>query len=522
MAFGTGIAGYWKKIFGGHQLAAGIVLGGLIFLTGLVGMKDTSRDHFCVRCHVHPQADSTWQISTHYKNKSGVVIHCVQCHLPPGGWQLLKEKARLGIRDVYGYWFKDTDKIDWEEKSALYNAVTYTFDSACLHCHAELYSEDISAKGVEAHRHYDDNRDKVFCINCHKSVGHYAEQPVLLVQAADSLEAPRRPVRRDVGKFSAYTEKIPGTDVTFELLAIPGGSFRMGSPEDEACRRPDEGPVHEVTLSAFWIGETEVTWNEYQAYFDQMGVPARKDSTGGAEVDTTSLDATTGPTPKYGSSDIGGWSTAYSMTHYAATRYCEWLSEQTGKHYRLPTEAEWEYCARAGTDTPYFFSANPARLTGHSLRNRLFGTDDGVINRYIFFIRNSRAQVHNPYTNEPNPWGLYDMLGNVREFCRDYYSADAYWQGLEGAVPGLSLGPLVDPQGPPLGTEHVVRGGSYLSDPADCRAAARGRTHHDQWLVTDPHKPKSRWWYSDCMEVGFRVVRELDGEELPVSAGSLP
>ena len=495
------------------QLFAGIVLGIFIVFLGFAGLRYSSSDSFCGACHVHPQATSSWRLSTHYKNESGVVTHCSECHLPPGGIQHLKEKARLGIRDVIGAVFKDTDRIDWEERSALYHAVTYTFDSSCLRCHADLYSLGLSAKGVEAHRHYENTRDKIYCINCHKEVGHFHEKPVEVAAAAPVREKGRqRGMLPDTGELKNYTEVIPGTEVNFEMVAIPGGSFLMGSLESEPYREQEEGPVHEVSLSPFWIGETEVTWNEYKAYFEQMGVAAaRKDSVAGEAGDSVvSLDATTGPTPKYGSEDIGGWRAAYSMTHYAATKYCEWLSEVTGKKYRLPTEAEWEYCARAGTGTPYFFQGDPAELSGKSLINRLFGTNDTVINRYVLFRRNSGGEVQNPYTNEPNSWGLYNMLGNVKEFCLDFYAPDAYWRSYDNSGSTFSSGPVVDPVGPPVGKEHVVRGGSYLSDPADLRAGARGRTHHDQWLLTDPHTPKSQWWYSDCFEVGFRVVREFE------------
>jgi sulfatase modifying factor 1 len=512
MAIFSALSGFVKRTRARYQFLTGIILGIFIVVVGFAAVRYTSSDNFCGACHVHPQATSSWKLSTHYKNESGVVTHCSECHLPPGGFQHLKEKTRLGIRDVFGAVFKDTDRIDWEERSALYHAVTYTFDNSCLRCHADLYSLGLSAKGVEAHQHYDNTKDKIYCINCHKTVGHFQEAPVEIAEIALVSEKRKQQAGPlDTGEFKSYTEVIPGTDVTFEMVAIPGGTFLMGSPESEPYRQQDEGPVHEVRLSPFWIGETEVTWNEYKAYFDQMGVAASKDSVSGEAGDTVvSLDATTGPTPKYGSDDIGGWRAAYSMTHYAATRYCEWLSEVTGKKYRLPTEAEWEYCARAGTSTPYFFQGNPAKLTGKSLINRLFGMNDTIINRYVLFRRNSGGEAQNPYTNEANPWGLYNMLGNVKEFCLDFYAPDAYWRSYDNSGSTFSSTPVVNPLVPPVGKEHVVRGGSYLSDPADLRAAARGRTHHDQWLLTDPHTPKSKWWYSDCFEVGFRVVRELE------------
>lgn len=493
------------------QLLAGLLLGFLIVAGMSAGMHYTSTSRFCVSCHVHPRADSTWTMSSHYKNKSGVVVHCHECHLPPSGLYRVTEKARMGLRDVAGMIFKDTDKIDWDERAALYNARHYTYDSACMRCHADLYSLGLSQKGIEAHQHYEKTVGEVNCINCHKAVGHYREEAILV--ASDSLPQRERPMRRHSGEGSlrSYTETIPGTEVTFEMVAVPGGVFLMGSPEDEPFRNRDEGPRHEVSLSPFWIGETEVTWNEFQAYFNEMGRPAAKDTVSGYLADTSGVDGISGPTPKYGSLATGGWEAAYSMTHHAAMKYCEWLSDKTGKRYRLPTEAEWEYCARAGTSGPYFFDADPSRLTSKRLWNRLFGIEDGVINRYVFYDRNSRGQVQNPYTSEPNPWGLYDMLGNVKEFCLDYYAPDAYYRAYKGSV--LSTAPVVDPAGPLTGREHVVRGGSFLSDPVDCRVAARSRTDDDGWRVTDPNNPKSIWWYSDCMDVGFRVVRELDPEE---------
>ena len=104
---------------------------------------------------------------------------------------------------------------------------------------------------------------------------------------------------------------------------------------------------------------------------------------------------------------------------------------------------------------------------------------------------------------EPNPLGLVNMLGNVREFTMDWYAADAYQAGGPGS-------PLQDPRGPPSGEEHVVRGGSFKSDPADIRTAGRDFTRTDACLRTDPQIPKSIWWYSDCNDIGFRVVREVD------------
>lgn len=185
------------------------------------------------------------------------------------------------------------------------------------------------------------------------------------------------------------------------------------------------------------------------------------------------------------------------MTFYAANVYCKWLSKITGKKYRLPTEAEWEYACRAGTDGPYFFNGDPKKYTKNRLWNKVFGADTTTINSFVIYANNSHGRTQPFSAVHPNPFGLYNMLGNVREFCSDWYDAAAYAQY---------------PAVPQSGLEHVVRGGSFKSDAADIRCAARDLTHHDAWMMTDPQMPKSLWWYSDCDDVGFRVVCEFDGK----------
>jgi sulfatase modifying factor 1 len=191
------------------------------------------------------------------------------------------------------------------------------------------------------------------------------------------------------------------------------------------------------------------------------------------------------------------------MTHHAATKYCEWLSAVTGKKFRLPTEAEWEYACRAGTGTPYFFSADPRRFTSRRWLNRLLGVKTQPLAQFAWYREDSDVQTHPTETTRPNPWGLVNMLGNVREFCRDWYDPAAY-----ALLP--TDGEAVDPRGPAAGTEYVVRGGSFRTDAADLRCAARDHTRTEDWLLTDPQSPKSVWWYSDCTDVGFRVVREYE------------
>jgi formylglycine-generating enzyme required for sulfatase activity len=186
------------------------------------------------------------------------------------------------------------------------------------------------------------------------------------------------------------------------------------------------------------------------------------------------------------------------MTWHAANVYCRWLSNVTGKKYRLPTEAEWEYACRGGTETPYFFEGDPGRLSSEGFRRRIFRPDTSRVASHAIYSLNSSSRTGEPSVVKPNPFGLKNMSGNVREFCSDLYSANYYRTDTVS----------IDPAGPVKGTEHVIRGGSFMSDARDLRSAARDFTRTDNWLVTDPQMPKSIWWYSDCIDVGFRVVCE--------------
>jgi formylglycine-generating enzyme required for sulfatase activity len=304
-----------------------------------------------------------------------------------------------------------------------------------------------------------------------------------------------------VDKFESFTEKIPGTNVSFEMVALPGGTYNMGSPESEQLRKPDEGPLRKVSVSKFWIAKTEVTWDEYLAFFRATGSQGR---TEGQVIVKKNVDAISGATPPWGAPDQGwgkGSRPAITMSWHAASVYCQWLSKVTGKKYRLPTEAEWEYACRGGTETPYFFEGSPKNYTSEGFIKKIFGTDTAIIASKVVYKQNSLARTQEPSKVKGNPFGLLNMSGNVAEFCLDFYSADTYKADTVAAV---------DPRGPIKGYEHVIRGGSFKSDAKDVRSAARDFTKTKAWLVTDPQLPKSIWWYSDCIDVGFRVVLETD------------
>ena len=159
-----------------------------------------------------------------------------------------------------------------------------------------------------------------------------------------------------------YTNTIPGTSVRYAMIPIPPGEFRMGSPDSEPGRKPDEGPLHQVKVDAFWMGRCEVTWNEFELFMYPSTELKKKLAEGITLTGTNTPDAVARPSAPYVDLSFGMGKERYpaiSMTQHAANKYCEWLSAKTGHFYRLPTEAEWEYACRAGTTTAYSFGDDP-------------------------------------------------------------------------------------------------------------------------------------------------------------------
>ena len=292
-------------------------------------------------------------------------------------------------------------------------------------------------------------------------------------------------------EMKSYIETIPGSKVTFEMLPIPGGSFTMGSPESEPGHGSDEGPQHQVTIRPFWMQKIEVTWDEYDLFAFSQDL--KKDRQMKTPDNKTTADAITYPTPPYADESFGygkGRQPAISMTHHAAMEYCRWLSAKTGKTYRLPTEAEWEYACRAGSTTAYSFGDNPKSLS-----------------EYGWYTDNSDSAPHVGGKKRPNAWGLYDMHGNVAEWCLDEYSSNIYLTFKSGAP---AIGAVLLP------TERryprTVRGGSWDDAAGSLRSAAR-RASRKEWSKRDPQRPQSIWWHTEAITVGFRVVRPLEEQD---------
>lgn len=281
-----------------------------------------------------------------------------------------------------------------------------------------------------------------------------------------------------------YTQKITGSDLQIEMAAIPQGSFLIGSPENEIGRKPDEGPQINVYIDAFWISKHEITWDLYSLYLNR-NIDQIVQEEKGTEVQTA-IDAVSGATKPYVDMSLGMGKTGFpvvNVTQLAASKFCEWLSAKTGYYYRLPTEAEWEYACRAGSTTAYHF-----------------GEDASLLGDYAWFYDNSDVTYHKGGQKKPNPWGLYDMHGNVAEWTLDQYDAQAYKKYKGNSVhnpltPTISRYPV------------AVRGGSWDDEAGYLRSASR-LASTPEWILRDPQLPKSKWWNTDASFVGFRIVRE--------------
>jgi formylglycine-generating enzyme required for sulfatase activity len=254
-------------------------------------------------------------------------------------------------------------------------------------------------------------------------------------------------------KIASYTQQIPQTSVSFDMVAVPAGTF------------------HQRVVQPFWIGKTEVTYDEYQLFFEEDRDPAPKPPTEGP-------DAVTRPSPPYidftlGMGKVGGYP-ANSMQHFSALMYCKWLYAKTHIFYRLPTEAEWEYAFAAGS------SADQADNLKETAR----------------YAENSGNKYDRVGQKKPNAIGVYDMLGNVSEWVLDHYQEKR------------SILPMDEPVYLDKYADAVVKGGNYSTLLQDLHVSNR-LAADPIWNQRDPQIPKSKWWNADAPFVGFRIIRPL-------------
>jgi formylglycine-generating enzyme required for sulfatase activity len=298
------------------------------------------------------------------------------------------------------------------------------------------------------------------------------------------------------GFMVPYEETVPGApNVKFKMTPVPGGTFLMGSPEGEELREDWEGPQFTVEIEPFWMGTCEVTWDEYLVYlrvYDTESVKAPVKLEGEDYLDAVSL-----PTPQYEEgieimNNMGPTDgrPAVDMTQLAAKQYTKWLSMHKGDFYRLPTEAEWEYACRAGSDTAYAHADNADDLT-----------------EYAWFFDNAEDKYQPVGSLKPNAWGLYDMHGNVSEWVIDQFSETHYEQFV-----GKTLKAADVINWPTERYPRVCRGGSWYDDADMLRSAARMGSEED-WKAMDPQEPKSIWWYTEAWWNGFRIIRPLNEPE---------
>jgi len=285
-------------------------------------------------------------------------------------------------------------------------------------------------------------------------------------------------------EFTAYRQEIETSNLNFEMLPIKGGKFLMGSPPDDSNRGENELLSHEVEVTDFWMGKYEVTWDEYELWMINLDKDNREYNQKTADRSDTLSDAVTKPTAPYVDMSFGMGKSghpAICMTQLSAKMYCMWLSARTGVFYRLPTEAEWEYACKAGTKTAYSFGDDSKELSNHS-----------------WHLGNSRFKYQRVGSKSPNPFGLYDMHGNVWEWVLDQFTPPP-----SQAPSQLRKNPLVSPN---TLYPRVVKGGSWDDGAKSHRSAARMGSE-EAWKQQDPQIPKSVWYHTDALFVGFRVVR---------------
>lgn len=275
--------------------------------------------------------------------------------------------------------------------------------------------------------------------------------------------------------FSNYTEQLPGSTIGIEMVAIPGGEIMEGSRPGESMHQATDLPLHLAQVKPFWMGKYEITWEQFlpYVYLSESEVIRRNQQEGLVDQDGISH-----PTKPYGEVYRGRGNgknfPALGMSRLTAESFCRWLSQKTGKHFRLPTEDEWEYACRAGSTNRFFWG--DATSTSENFH---------LAENYCWYLTNSKQTTHPVGQLKANAFGLFDMAGNVAEWCA----------------------------GSPTATEKVLRGGAFSMNAFRIRCAAR-QIESREWNDQDPQNPPSIWWLSSADFAGFRVVRTPEPEEL--------
>ena len=294
--------------------------------------------------------------------------------------------------------------------------------------------------------------------------GSTASQPVpdavqATVQAPAASPSPDE--KSKPGKSTAFkTQKVDlGGSVSLDMVFIQGGTFRMGSSlsgQDIIKRFPgavswkewfaSEQPIHDVTLPGFWMGACEVTRAQFARFIQETDYKTDAQKAGeayGYDLTLGSWKQVKGLRWDNPGFEQDGSHPVTCVSWYDARVFCGWLTQKTGVFFRLPTEAEWEYACRAGAVARY-----------------PFGDDEAGLERYAWYGANADSKTHPAGRKQPNNWGLFDMAGDVWEWCQDLY----------GDYPARGV---MDPSGPPWGQKRVVRGGGWGSSAQDCRPARR-------------------------------------------------
>ena len=314
-------------------------------------------------------------------------------------------------------------------------------------------------------------------LTCCSSLCDAAESETLGIVSQRPAEG--RSVPCDAGFMVAYTTTIPGTDVEFTMVPVPGGEYEFARGEETI----------KVRLEPFWMGKTEVTWGEYKEYmklgiafdrFERLEIRQLDEAN-----DDNRVDAVTAPSDLHDPDFVfenGERPTqpAVSMRQYAAKQYTKWLSLISDQFYRLPSEAEWEYTCLAGSKGVYSF-----------------GDDEDKLDEYAWYDDANDWETGDVGTKLPNAWGLHDMHGNAAEWVLD--GATAEFEAKQAIA------------WPTEEYNRIAKGGSWISYAEECCVRVRLISSVD-WLHQDPDTPQSPWWLqgSDVPEVGFRLLRPLD------------